>query len=252
MLTGLGLIGKLVELLASKLLSRQIDLVLDDRKRACRALVELYFCIDGLEDLTRRFVDELGEIRAPADGWRVANAVALHGSTLEALSRRFINIGPELERALSILDPPLADALGQLYAFKYSFLLFMSQSVELKEKNGERNRVLSYLKPSARILTIDMESYYNWAKDHPLRELEFDVKLEWPMNMLAQLEFEADFPEVDIELSDLGAVLEFRGILIQHCDVLGLAREKLRELISKNFKLEEVLYVSKDSRKGGL
>lgn len=245
MLTGQGLIGKLVELLASKLLSRGIDLALDDRKRACRSLVELYFCIDGLEDITARFIEELRGVEDQTSGWRVINGVALYGRTLDSLSQRFLNAGTELYQTLAIIDPPLADALEPLYGFKYSFLLFMSDSIQVKDKDGERNRILCYRKPTERILAIDASSYYEWVKDHPLRTLSRDVPLEWPNNMLVGFDFREDFPSVEIEVSDPQAVAQFRSVLEQHGEALGVARGKLRELLSKNFKVEEILYVSK-------
>lgn len=252
MLTGQGLIGKLVELLATKLLSREIDLALDDRKRACRSLVELYFCIDGLEDVTARFIEELQGVEDQTSGWRAINGMALYGRTLDSLSQRFLNAGAELYQTLTIIDPPLADALGPLYGFKHSFLLFMSDSIQVKDKDGERNRVLCYREPTERILGIDASSYYEWVKDHPLRTLSHDVHLEWPNNMLVGFEFREDFPSVEIEVSDPQAIAQFRSILEKHGEALGVAREKLRELLSKNFKVEEILYVSKYIHANGL
>ena len=60
MLPGQGLIGKLVLLIAEKLISREVTLAFDEKKRACRAFVELYHCLDRLEELNARFIKTLG------------------------------------------------------------------------------------------------------------------------------------------------------------------------------------------------
>jgi hypothetical protein len=71
MLTGQGLIGKLIYFLATKLIGRTIDIKLDDKKRSCRAFVELYYCVDRLEDITNHFLVELESIKKPDEGWRL-------------------------------------------------------------------------------------------------------------------------------------------------------------------------------------
>lgn len=252
MLTGQGLIGKLIELLATTLLKRQIDITLDDRKHACRSLVELYFCLDGLERATHLVIEELRPRNDSLEGWVVVNAFALHGQTLDSLSQRFFDIGPELHRALKIIDPVLADALHQLYAFKYSLLSFLSTSVEFKNFDGERNRLLVYKQPDDRILTIDMDAYYEWLAMNPLNSISWEQNLEWPRNLLARFEYEEAFHTVEVDTANSTALLEFRDLLVKHSAALTAARAALRELISKNFKLEEVLYVSRDIPEQGL
>jgi hypothetical protein len=246
MLTGQGLIAKLVELLATKLIGRQIDLALDERKLACRSLTELYFCLDSLERLTRAFTRELSEIEDPKDGWIVANSLANHGWAIELLSKQFIVAGDDLRRTLDIVDPVLATALEPLYAFKYSFLSFIGSSAEPADKDGERNRLIRYRSPDQRILTLDIDAYYEWLRQNPPESIVWDRHLEWPMSMMLGSRFEENFPQVEIEVGNLEAVRAFGDILITHGAALGTARELLRSLIAKNFKLEEVLFVSKD------
>ena len=245
MLTGQGLIGKLVYFLATKLLGRQIDLSLDDKKRACRAFVELYYCIDKLEDITSHFLTELGEVKKSTECWKLVNQFAIHGRSIDALSQRFFDIGAELNRAVELYDPDLAEAVNQLYLFKFSFLSFVSNSIELVEKDGERNRLLKYVEPSSRVLSIDMESYYDWVKANRGKKITEPNRVDWPANMLAFSLFGEDFPEVVIEVADIDAIGRFRKVLANHGATLTSAREKLREFIVANFNIEDVLYVSR-------
>jgi len=244
-LTGQGLIGKLIYFLSTKLIGRTIDIRLDDKKRACRAFVELYYCVDRLEDITNHFLVELEGIKKSDDCWRLVNQFAIHGRSIDALSQRFFDIGAELNHAVELYDPDLAEAVNQLYLFKFSFLSFVSKSVKIMEKDGERNRLLKYPEPSSRVLSIDMESYYEWIKANRDKEITDPNKIDWPANMLAFSLFGEDFPEVVIEVSNVEAIERFRLVLAEHGAMLTNAREKLREFIVASFNIEDVLYVSK-------
>ncbi|HEY9116550.1 MAG TPA: hypothetical protein VIN11_01925 [Roseivirga sp.] len=245
MLTGQGLIGKLVYFLATKLIEKKLDLALDDKKRACRAFVELYYCTDKLEDITNEFLKELKRSKNELQGGGLPNLFALHGRSLDALSSRFLEIGAELHRAVELYDETLADTVDQLFRFKYSFLYFAANSIEILPKEGERNRLLKFPVPSARVLDIDMESYYQWVKTHKDADFSEIYLTEWPANVLAYSIFGGDFPEVTIEISDPEAVAQFSSILEEHGKVLSQARQQLREFVKDNFSIEDVLYVSK-------
>jgi hypothetical protein len=123
MLTGLGLIGKLIEFLATKLIGRRIDLSLDDRRRACRAFTELYYCVDRLEEITSIFLNELDLLQADS-AYNIINEYHNQSDAIESVSRRFLEIKAEVGWALEVFDPTLAAALVQLYQFKYSLLYF--------------------------------------------------------------------------------------------------------------------------------
>src|SRR5688500_14602897 len=113
MLTGLGLVGKLVEFLATKLIGRKIDLSLDDRRRACRAFTELYHCVDRLEEITSIFLNEL-ELLQGGSAYDIINEYHNQSHSIESVSRRFLEIKAELGWALEVFDPTLAAALEQL------------------------------------------------------------------------------------------------------------------------------------------
>lgn len=243
MLTGLGLIGKLVELLATKLIGRKIDLTLDDRRRACRAFTELYYCVDRLEEITSIFLNELDVLQG-GSAYDIINEYHNQSYSIESVSRRFLELKAELGWTLDIFDPTLAAAVEQLYRFKYSFLYFISNSIELKAQDGKGLQLLAYKDPSSKILKIDMESYYEWVKQHQGKKIDRDA-VEWPVNLLWFSEFEEGFTDVVFGVDDLEAAMHFRDVVRTHSEVLADARERLREFLIANFKLEEVLYVSK-------
>jgi hypothetical protein len=48
MLLWQAVLGKMVEFMSTKLAERWIDLTLDEKKKACRAFVKLYFAMEQL------------------------------------------------------------------------------------------------------------------------------------------------------------------------------------------------------------
>jgi hypothetical protein len=246
MITGQGLIGKLVYFLATKLLGRQIDISLDDRKRACRAFTELYFCIEYLEELSDRILASLNEAIKTNDILYLISELHMVRKAIDSLSWRFLELGFELNWALEIFDPVLAHAVNQLYRFKFSFLHFISDSIEIKDKGGKSNNIIKYMKASKRILSIDMESYYAWIQESKDKKISDPDKLDWPIRMLEYSVFSEDFVETEIEVEDEKALTALHNIIKEHNSNLTDAREKLREFLIKNFKVEEILFVSKD------
>jgi hypothetical protein len=247
-LTGQGLIGKLVGFLATKLLGRRIDLALDERKRACRAFTELYYCLDRLEEITSIFLSEIDILLRETDDSKTAywiiNEFHNQSHSIESLSQRFFELGSELAWAIQLFDPTLAASVNQLYRFKYSFLYFISNSIEVKEKDGKPLQLLAYQEPSSKILSIDMDSYYDWVKENEGKSIERE-SVEWPINFLEFSEFETGYTEIVFGVDDIEGARKFCDIIRTHATALGDAREKLRQVLISNFKIDEVLYVSK-------
>lgn len=244
MLTGQGLIGKLIEVVATKLVGRKIELSLDDRRRVCRAFTELYFCVERLEEITTLFLTEIDLATLDGNAFVIASEFYNQSHSIESVSQRFFEIGSELEWAIELYDPALAETVDQLYRFKYSFLFFISNSVEIREKDGVRNKAISYKEPSTRILRIDMDSYYDWVQQNRYKKIDRET-VEWPVRMLRFSEFEEEFPDVVFDIEDIEAAKHFLEVLKAHAVVLSEAREKLRKFLIANFKIEEILYVSK-------
>jgi len=62
-----AVIGKMVGFMSEKLASKWIDLTLDQKKRACKAFVKLYFAMENLEEITGELLKQLEEIQKRAE-----------------------------------------------------------------------------------------------------------------------------------------------------------------------------------------
>ncbi len=59
MLTWMGIIGKLIELVLTKVVGSKIDLVLDDKRRAAKAFVRFHESVITLESMLDDFLKEM-------------------------------------------------------------------------------------------------------------------------------------------------------------------------------------------------
>jgi len=221
-------------------LSRKFELIADEHKQVCRVFVELYFCLDRLEDITQDFIIELEKIDASYNCIFLVDLFHKNLRNIETLSQRFFDISFDLYLAIELYSPDLTYAVQHICYGKCSFMDFISNSIRLENQN----KSVKYYKPSTRILKIDIEQYYNWVAQNQGKKV-LPKKHEWSIDMLKNMRFKEEFSEEVIEINDIRAIQEFRNILIEHGKVLTSAKEKLREFIIKNFELEDVLYISK-------
>jgi len=246
MLPGQGLIGKLVLLIAEKLISREVTLAFDEKKRACRAFVELYHCLDRLEELNAGFIKMLEY--GIEHGSLLIGDLQLLMPSVDAVSQRFFDIGGELCYALELLDPTLSEAVSQIYAGKGSFLLLVSHAIRYDD-SAKDVQLVEYPEPSPKILNIDMSSYYEWVKTSG-EEWDYEKeKMEWPQNLLRYGEIDVAFHKSQVVLTNGKSLSDLRTVLCDHGVVLSRAREKLREFIAAKFALEDILYVSKGMKR---
>jgi len=240
LLTGQGLIGKLALFLAEKLISHKLTISLDEKKRACRAFVEFYHCLDRLEEVNSNVVETL-TIGVEHGGLLIGDLELLMPS-INTVSHRFLEIRGELHYAIDLIDPALADVVRQIYSAKGSFLLMLSDSIRSKPVPQE---AIKYFAPDPRILEIDMSSYEKWV-EHFSATATYDMNnLEWPQGLLWHGEFEQGFHPARLVLTDRSSLDQLRTVLVNHGAVLSSAREKMREFISQKFTAEDILYVSK-------
>jgi hypothetical protein len=242
LLTGQGLIGKLALFIAEKLISHKLAISLDEKKRACRAFVEFYHCLDRLEEVNSRVVGVLNF--GVEHGGILIGDLELLMPAVNAVSQRFLETRGELHYAIELIDPALANAVTQIYEAKGSFLLMLSDSAGYKD--GARDTAsIKYFAPDPRILEIDMASYAKWVGHFSATTAYNKNDLEWPQSLLWNGEFEEGFHPAELLLTDRTSLGQLRTILVDHGTVLSLAREKIREFISSKFSAEDILYVSK-------
>jgi hypothetical protein len=240
MVPGGGLLGKLVEFAVERIAGKNIDLLLDDKKKACRAFVELHSCIERLDEITGDFIESI-ELEAGTDHFVIITRLRLLSNSIELLSNRFFELGNELGEAIKLYDSDLARAVGHLYFSKFSILLLASEGIKTEESANEA--LIEYVRPSSRILTIDMDAYFR--KFQELKDQISAEDLEWPTGMLIGVDFEGTFEEVTIKVSDFDSRREFAAILRNHRHILSTARMKLREFIKSNFDVSDIVYVSR-------
>lgn len=240
MVPGGGLLGKLVEFAVERIAGKKIDLLLDDKKKACRAFVELHSCLERLDEITGDFIESI-ELEAGTDHFVIITRLRLLSNSIELLSNRFFELGNELGEAIKLYDSDLARAVGHLYFSKFSILLLASEGVKTEESAKEA--LIEYVRPSSRILTIDMDAYFR--RFQQLKDQISAEDLEWPTGMLIGADFEGTFEEVTIKVSDFDSRREFAAILRNHRHILSTARMKLREFIKSNFDVSDIVYVSR-------
>lgn len=94
MLTGQGLIGKLVLLVAEKLIGHKLALALDEKKRTCRAFVELYHCLDRLEEINTQFITTFTD--GINRGGLLIGDLQIILPAVDGVSQRFLDVQGEL------------------------------------------------------------------------------------------------------------------------------------------------------------
>jgi hypothetical protein len=242
LLTGQGLIGKLALFMAEKLISHKLAISLDEKKRACRAFVEFYHCLDRLEEVNSKVVRTLSF--GVEHGGILIGDLELLMPAVNTVSQRLLECRGELYYAIELIDPALANAVTQIYEAKGSFLLMLSDSVRYKDGSGDTASI-KYLAPDPRILEIDMESYEEWVEHFSASTVYDKHSLEWPQSLLWYGEFQQGFHPARLLLTDRSSLDQLRTILVAHGAVLSLAREKMREFIAAKFAAGDILYVSK-------
>ena len=64
MITAEGIVGKLVSFIVNKTIGQLVDLPFDKRKKACRALTKLYYCVQTLDDVTDEFYESFNSFES--------------------------------------------------------------------------------------------------------------------------------------------------------------------------------------------
>lgn len=240
--TGQGVIGKLVYHLVSSLADKKLALALDEKKRACRSFVELYQFVERLEELT---LDLTRQLQDGAKHGRVEPYyLEITQRSIESASNRFLETRAELHRTIDILDPILAESLYQLYDAKYSFLMAISDGLMDLEPASDDS--VPFLEPDDRIVNIDMSKYGTWhAKRTNLAAGQAEA-VEWPQSLFWGGNYEQAFTPKRLLLSDRAQAIALADQIELHSLALIDARTLLRQFISQNFAVDDILYVSRN------
>jgi len=248
MLIWQGVIGKMIGFMTSKLIGKRIDLALDEKKKAARAFVKLYFAMEQLEEITSRLIEHLENVQSGNEIYIRGGALLYISQMIDANTWVFLDSVEDLRRVIGLYDPVLSAELVQLSTYKASFLMNASETFKVEEDPTNNHLFVTYSKPADKFLTIDFDETYEWLK---AREDLYDVRdvFEWPQNFVVRYCIEEDDLETAVvKLDDTHAVMKFFEMLKQHSAVLSAGKERLRSLIISQFKAEDILFVSKGLR----
>ncbi|RZD22222.1 hypothetical protein [Pseudoalteromonas sp. MEBiC 03485] len=234
MITSEGVIGKVVTFIVSKTVGKLVDLPFDKRKKACRSLTKLYYCVQTLDDVTEEFYQTLEDFDDWGDAKAMINALNNNASKLEQASNMFIELGQELRGGLEIIDPVLANCCNALYISKSDFLSFMSNSIEFDRTNEVAT--IKVKTPSDEMLNVDLNKKYDETK---IAFAENDITY-WPSSALD--DFYEEVSMVTISFDDMQSAQRLKTHIDKHRKLLGSAKVSLRELLKDNFSIEEVLF----------
>jgi len=236
MLIAESIVGKVVSFIVDKTLGKLVALPFDKRRKACRSLTKLYYCVQCLDDVTENFLQTIDDFRDSGNADAVVNALNNHVHEVELATNMFIDLGYELHGGLEIIDPALAECCHALYVGKFDFLSFMSNSIHWDRSVTPSKIVVK--RPLGRIESVDMENMYDLIS----KALQTGEKHYWPSTAFD--DFTEDFEEIAIGFEDEEAAVQLREMIARQNKALKVAKERLRNLIKESFSIEEVLFQS--------
>jgi len=118
MLTAESIIAKVVTFVVQKTIGKLVSLPFDKRKKACRSLTKLYYCVQSLDDATESFLETFDGFRKSGNAQALVHALNSRSRDIELATNMFIDLGQELEAGLELIDPTLALCCQALYIGK--------------------------------------------------------------------------------------------------------------------------------------
>jgi hypothetical protein len=238
MITGESIVAKVVTFIVEKSVGKLASLGSDKKRKACRALTKLYYCMQALDDATDQVLRTFTSFRHLGDGPGKALVHAFNNNShiIEQATNMFIDLSWELQPGLEIIDPALASCCGVLYVGKMDFLTYMSNGVRWVEEGGKYRLVLK--RPSGLMESADMASMYISSA----KALAHGEKWYWPPSSLD--DFLGEFQDVYVEYENDQVGTELHRMILEQNQRFKGAKEQLRKLITANFSIEQVLFES--------
>lgn len=233
MLTAEALIANIVTTIVGKAASALGKLSFDKRRKACRALLKLYYAIQSLDEVTERLLLDASTINPRGTAHSLIVGLVGEQDSIEIATNAFIDLSNELQRGLAIVDPALGDLCVVIYRGKGDFLDFMSHAIDLNLRSTEA--VVTILRPNARILATNFDDAYKQSQ----RAVSRGETYYWPSR---SFDYFNDFEAVVIRLGDNTAATDLLEMIKSHHALLREAKNKLRELLKSSFSVEEILF----------
>lgn len=235
MITIEDVIAKVVAFICLKVATQIPKLLPDKRRKACRALTKLYYCVQALDDVTESIFQTTSEFRSTKTGeaFAIVDALPLHMHEVALATNMFLDLGHELHAGLEIIDPALAQCCDALYVSKFDFLSEMSETLEWNSQAGEEARIVVKM-PRRTVEREVLERSYAECVEAFRR----GDKCYWPDTWT-----KSDGPDqVILAWEDSATAEAFLHRLKEHRESLVDAKEKLRQLLKASFTVDELLF----------
>jgi hypothetical protein len=258
MLTLTGLIGKIVELILSKVIGRQIDLALDEKRRAARAFVRFHESLNRLTSVLDEFLKYTQSFLEERNFHLRFSLIESHFERAKSASKEFLESLDQLGSILFLYDPTLGAMLSRISRIKgpminnvYAFFVDSKNGWDAKpafsyRKVEEYFCSLELALPNDKIIEHDWEQWYKSAEQGV--RVQGNTRGEVRAiedSMTAFTEFmRENFETIHIEPTDVAKLSRLHSMLKEHRRLLCDSTEGLRKFIGDNFSISDVLSVS--------
>ena len=236
MLTASDIVAKVSVFIVKRATGKLISLPFDKRKKACRCLTKLYFCVQSLDEITDLILGNFDGISSPESVTDLIYTLHSNSYAIERCTNMFIDLSYELDEGLKIIDPALAHCCTILYWGKADFLSYMSNFIEFVRSDSKPFIILK--RPQGRFDLVDLEQTYQLTR----KALDTEGKIEWPTSPFSG--YKEEFEDIRIDFEDESVATELHEMIVTQNQHLKTAKELLRILIKDSFSIEEVLFLS--------
>ena len=243
-----ALIGKLIELLLSKVVGKHVDLALDERKRAAKAFLRFYEAVVQVEILAQAFLTHAQPFLA-GEQPRLYQAVFTTLSTdADHESTEFLASLRQLHPVLDLYDSDLATLLLGIGVIKGRLITSSFADAMQFGFNSTTKSVfaLRYTAPSKRLISIDLaatlETALSTAKTLAAEGLPRSIG--WRRDLLLEVVTSNSEAGV-IEANDRNELKRLYELVEVSLPMLAMAKDGLRKFIQDRFSFEDLLYATK-------
>jgi len=256
-----GFIGKLVELILSKIMVKHIDLELDERKKAAKVFLKFYDSLVQIENTANYFV-----IEASTESFQGKSRLHIAPFTVIAkkadeASKSFISSFSELKDVIQIYDPYLALVLTGISEYKQQILVSSFTKKMSFDVLPNPDYVFSIKSsiPSEELMNNSLEHNYDCVKkladkihNNTLKKIPSSIQYEvresgllinsWTEDFLLTL-VDENLIDCYISANRIDEFDEFYTNIEKYLPILRHAREQFGSFLRENFTIEDLLYV---------
>ena len=240
MIRWVGFMGKLLELVLSKLVGKKIEMRLDTKKQAAQAFLRLHDALGLLEVATTRFLEETGAVAAGEKPRLFSVPVNEVVREADIASKKFVQALKSLCPVIAIYDQNLAKLLLGVYGFKRAMVTsgFSELMTFQTRVNPDSVFFIESSAPMSEAAGQDLQKAYQQVAAIELRRFG-----GWPKDTLRSI-VEKQLVQDRIADDDLDRIKELHKVLSAHLGILSTARLQLADFLREHFSLEDLLYVS--------